>query len=312
MGLFRLLSKLTGVEQKVKWSRGKRLTVRSELFDIHYIYVDRDFHVVMFFPKPDGTLHVFLGNIVEGNWWLKYDGTGAKLIDEPWPPGSWEWKIDPGRVLFKGHALPPGQDIYEGRVVAAEPFSENIDTEWIERMKSEYLTQMGRGPEGGVVQDRKHDPAEPTDEQRRLIAVFEQELNSYRDLLWGFSLYFKTTPDWLRPRGDAFEASYHETVARCTAVIARAERCLADARRQPSLATALVEFPWVPWMDEMLWRCAQMLVGYERLWPQRDRTELSAREAKQLSDYVIDHTSRTHTESRLAFERFARFRFDPQ
>ena len=132
MDILRVLSKLIGVEQKVAWSRAKKLRVIGPAFwGAYHAFVDSEFNVALFLGKADGSTHVILGNIVEGRKWLKFDETGKLVINNDVPRGGFEWKINPDKVLFRGSGMPPGHTIYEGKVVLDEPFEDQIDDAWV-------------------------------------------------------------------------------------------------------------------------------------------------------------------------------------
>ena len=142
---FNIIGKSTGIERKVKWSRGKMIQVYGPPFFGDYnIFVDFDFNVAVFLPKDDKTLHVFVGNIVKANRWMKFDSNGNKVLDKILSEGSFEWKINPKTILYRGKMLPPDQLVYKGRVINYQDFTEKIDDNWIFSMKNKFMKYMKR------------------------------------------------------------------------------------------------------------------------------------------------------------------------
>ena len=154
MRIVKLLSKLLGIAAKVKWSRGKKLEVSGpEAFGVYHIYVDRDFRVAVFLPKADGHLTILVGDIVKGRRFLVYGPDGAKKGEAEIPKGEFEWKINPDRFLFKTAGVPRDQltmTLAFGRVCAGDvtwnhAFNGEINEEWLETTKDDYLLQMREG-----------------------------------------------------------------------------------------------------------------------------------------------------------------------
>ena len=143
MGIIRLLSKLTGVEKKVKWSQCKRIQVDGPDFWGRYeVFVDRALDVAIFLPKNDFSVHIVAGNIIEASRYLKYDPSGELSNDTSITKGSIEWKINPTKVLFRGHGLPPDRSIYEGKVISSTSFHDKITNDWIVSHVHELQTQI--------------------------------------------------------------------------------------------------------------------------------------------------------------------------
>lgn len=134
MGLINLISKLIGVEKKVKWSRAKHITiVGPEFWGQCDVFVDQNFDVAFFVSKADATLHVFVGNLFEASQWLKYEPDGSVSLNKELERGVLEWKINPRNILFRGRMLPPGKTVYHGDVVGAELFKELVTPDWIDQ-----------------------------------------------------------------------------------------------------------------------------------------------------------------------------------
>ena len=143
MGIIRLLSKLTGVEKKVKWSQCKRIDIDGPDFWGRYeAFVDTGLNVAFFLPKNDHSIHVLIGNVIEASRHQKYSSSGELLTDDTLPQGGIEWKINPAKVLFRGHGLPPSHKIYEGKVISDNFFHEEITDDWIASHVRKLQTQM--------------------------------------------------------------------------------------------------------------------------------------------------------------------------
>jgi len=143
MGIIRLLSKLTGVEKKVKWSQCKRIKVDGPDFWGRYeVFVDSALDVAFFLPKSDFSVHILAGNVIEASRWLKYEPSGKLLNDESIPKGNIEWKINPTRVLLRGRGLPPDKSIYKGKVISNNLFYEKITNGWMVSHVHKLQAQM--------------------------------------------------------------------------------------------------------------------------------------------------------------------------
>lgn len=145
MGIIRLLSKLTGVEKKVRWSRSKRIDVDGPDFWGKYeVFVDDALDVAIFLPKRDFSVHILFGNVIGASCYLKYDSSGELLNQELILKGGIDWKINPTRVLFRGHGLPPDKSIYEGKVISSTSFYDKITSDWIVSHVHELQSQLGK------------------------------------------------------------------------------------------------------------------------------------------------------------------------
>ena len=145
MGLLRLLGKLIGIEDKVKWSQSKKIeAIGPDFFGQYFIYVDTDFNVAIFLPKSDKTLHIFLGDIFRANRWIKCDPTGEKVIDETPPSEAFELKINPKNIWYRGTGFPPDKPGYRGKVVSFIDFYDEINEEWINSRIEEYIDMMSK------------------------------------------------------------------------------------------------------------------------------------------------------------------------
>ena len=143
MGLRRFLGKLTGIEDKVKWSQSKKIAVVGPDFLGKYIvYVDPNFNVAFFFPKSDRTLHIFLGDIFRAHRWIKCNSGGRKIKDETPPEEAFQWKINPKNIWYKGTGFPPDKPGYKGKVIATENFYDEINEGWINSRINEYIKMM--------------------------------------------------------------------------------------------------------------------------------------------------------------------------
>ena len=143
MGIIRLISKLTGVEKKVKWSQCKRIEIDGpDFWDRYEVFVDSALDVAFFLPKSAYSIHVLIGNVIKASHHQKFVSSGELLTDDTLPKGGIEWKINPTRVLFRGHGLPPGQTIYEGKVISDNVFHGKITNDWIATHVHELQTQM--------------------------------------------------------------------------------------------------------------------------------------------------------------------------
>ena len=143
MGLLRFLGKLTGIEGKVEWSRSKKIeVVGPDFLGQYFIYVDPEFNVVIFLPKSDRTLHIFVGDIFRAHRWIKCDSSGVKVKDETPPEEAFEWKINPKNIWYRGTGFPPGKPGYRGKVIASEGFFDEIDKEWLDAKIKDYVQMM--------------------------------------------------------------------------------------------------------------------------------------------------------------------------
>ena len=143
MGLFKLIGKLTGVEDKVKWSRSKKIEVIGpDFFGQYFVYVDFNFKVAMFLPKADKNVYVHIGNIVKAKKMIGYNHNGEKILDKTLSEDAFQWKINPKNILFRGTELPPNKLIYRGKVIYSEDFMEEINDNWIEIKAKEYINLM--------------------------------------------------------------------------------------------------------------------------------------------------------------------------
>ncbi len=119
-------------------------------------------------------------------------------------------------------------------------------------------------------------------ERDRLFAEYEQHLQGYSDILWGYYLYYATMP---RISKLLSSWSYRSTMRRCTEALGRARLNIGAARRDIS-SPATVDLRLPPF-TEALTRCIMiMLEAYGALWPGRQREPLSGTEVKQLRDFV--------------------------
>lgn len=143
MGLLRFLGKLTGIEDKVKWSQSKKIEVIGpDFFGQYFVYVDPDFNVAIFLPKSDKTLHIFLGDIFRAHRWIKCDQSGKKIKNETPPEQAFQWKINPKNIWYRGTGLPPDKPGYRGKVISFEDFFDEINEEWINSRIEEYIQMM--------------------------------------------------------------------------------------------------------------------------------------------------------------------------
>lgn len=146
MGLMRILGKITGIEDKFKWSRQKKIHVFGPpIYGSHHVYVDSDFTVAVFLPKSDLTLHVFVGDIFNANLWLKYESDGSKVLERNLSKKSHQWKINPTVILYRGNMFSPEQPVYKGKVMEYWDFKQIISDQWIDKKKEEYLKKMHDG-----------------------------------------------------------------------------------------------------------------------------------------------------------------------
>lgn len=100
--LARILSKLTGVEKKVLWSRGKLLAASGPApLGVFRVLVDADLRVAFVLPKTHRTTHVLIGSIVEAERHRGYDTNGLLCCDADVKPGAIEWKIDPESIRVR-------------------------------------------------------------------------------------------------------------------------------------------------------------------------------------------------------------------
>jgi hypothetical protein len=143
MGLLKFFGKLTGIEDKVKWSRSKKIeVVGPDFFGQYYIYVDSEFNVAIFLPKSDRTLHIFVGDIFRAHRWIKYDQTCKKVKDETPPEEAFEWKINPKNIRYRGTGFPPDKPGYRGKVISSEDFFDEINQKWINLKIEEQFEMM--------------------------------------------------------------------------------------------------------------------------------------------------------------------------
>jgi hypothetical protein len=138
--ILEILSKLIGIENKVKWSQSKKIkVVGPDFFGQYFIYVDPNFNVAIYLPKDDKTLHIFLGDIFYAQRWIRCDTRGNKVIDEKPPKEAFQWKINPNRIWYRGTGFPPNKPVYFGKVISSEQFIQSITEEWIDMMIKKYI-----------------------------------------------------------------------------------------------------------------------------------------------------------------------------
>jgi len=142
MSLLRILGKLTGIENKVKWSQSKKIeAIGPDFFGQYFIYVDTDFNVAIFLPKSDRTLHVLSGDIFKADRWIKYDNKGNIIKEDNPPEEAFQWKINPKNIWFRGTGL-PGKPGYKGKVISSENFDEKINSQWIHSRAKEIISGL--------------------------------------------------------------------------------------------------------------------------------------------------------------------------
>jgi hypothetical protein len=141
MGLLRFISKLTGIEKKIRWSRAKKIeAIWPATLEKFYVYVDPYLNVAIFLtPQDHKTLRVYIGNIVEAHTWQEFDLKGNKIGEKELPKHTINWKINPLNVLLRHSFAPPDQRISEGKIVSHEEFTEEINQRWISRKKNEHI-----------------------------------------------------------------------------------------------------------------------------------------------------------------------------
>ena len=139
----RFIGKLTGIEDKVKWSQAKKIeVVGPDFFGQYFIYVDQHFNVAIFLPKADRTLHIFVGDIFRAHRWIKCDQNGKKIKDETPPEEAFQWKINPKNIWYRGTGLPIDKPGYHGKVISFEVFFDDINEEWINLRIKDYIHLM--------------------------------------------------------------------------------------------------------------------------------------------------------------------------
>ncbi len=143
MWLVRLLGKLTGVDRKVKWSQNKRIKVDGPSFwGVYEVFVDSELDVAFVLPKSDFSVHILTGNIIGAEHYFKYNPIGKLTSNVSLTEKAIGWKLNPGRVLLKGGALPPGQNIYLGKVIDETSFDQKITNDWIIAQVAELQKKM--------------------------------------------------------------------------------------------------------------------------------------------------------------------------
>jgi len=287
MGLINLISKLTGVEKKVKWSRAKRITVVGPEFWGQYdVFVDQNFDVAFFMSKADATLHVFVGNPVEATQWLKYEPNGSVSLNDELERGALEWKINPKNVLFRGSMLPPGRTVYRGDVVGSELFQELVTPDWID--------QHAKGIVRSIVDKRGLQTTEST---VSVIRRFEEQIRIQRDQLFGISLFSQGLEVIYSGQSEVLEMnrqSSQNITERAESAISAAESLLRQAKADLSSPRQLMcfRFPPIsgnPMLDQMTQRAQILVRTYEQMFPDRPRSEpLSREEIRELMAAAAD------------------------
>ncbi len=274
MGLFTLFSKITGIEDKVKWSRAKKVEVIGpSFFGQYYIYIDPNFKVAIFLPKSDKTLHVFIGNIVEAQIWQKYSSNGIKVYESNPAKGGFEWKINPNNVLFKGTGFPPGKLFYEGKVVSFEDFTEEINDQWANDKKEEYMRLMSQDAQSGKNERKVLRPNGPNETMVE-IDSFRQRINEEEDLLFGITLFYQGIIQmWAADEATlkVNRESYERTSKRMDEAIRRARELLNEVQENPNKLSLLKQFDFPPTIDEMAKRSRILIEVYDELFPGRPR-----------------------------------------
>jgi len=287
MGILGFLSKITGIEDKVKWSRAKKIEVIGPSFFGHYyIYVDPYFKVAIFLPKADKTLHIFIGNIVEGHLWQKYDSNGIKVHDDKPPKGAFEWKINPRNVLFRGTGFPPEQLIYEGKVISFESFSEVINDEWITKKKDEYM-KMIKQDNLSEVEGKKYNTLED----------FESAIKKYENQLFGIRLFAEGIKLLYSHDKKTLDTNHHHfknIMQRGENTISQAKELLEKAKNRTENVKVLKDFQFPPvhgpGLDEMTQRATLLVQAYEKLFPDRPRDmPLTAEEHEKLMQETLNN-----------------------
>ena len=147
MGLLRWISKLIGIEHKVKWSNSKVILVIEPLiFGMHLIFVDADWNIVIFLPKSDRTLHVLKGYLFRAKNHFVFDINGDLIQDEVVSEKYCEWKINPKSIWYRGLAL-GANPRYIGKVENQSHFKEKINDDWITYKTLQILDMMKFGKE---------------------------------------------------------------------------------------------------------------------------------------------------------------------
>ena len=122
------------------WSRAKKIEVFGpDFFGWYSIYVDQKSNVVIFLPKSNKTLHIFIGDIYRANRWIVCDLNGAKVKDKSPPEEAYQWKINSKNIWYRGSGLPPGKSGYRGEVISFEGFNDEINDEWLDIKIKEYM-----------------------------------------------------------------------------------------------------------------------------------------------------------------------------
>ncbi len=143
MGFLRTLGKISGIEEIVKWSRGKAIEVHEKnVYGQHFVYVDNDYNICIVLAKADGTLHIFIGDIVEAKRHIKYGADNNKMLDRVMESDEMQWKINPNRVLYHGLSMPNKLKVYKGKVISSNAFNKSIDDNWINLTKDVFLKEM--------------------------------------------------------------------------------------------------------------------------------------------------------------------------
>lgn len=287
MGILGFLSKITGIENKVKWSSAKKIKVIGPPFwGQYYIYVDSYFKVAIFLPKADKTLHVFIGNIVKGHIWQKYDSNGVKVHEDNPPKGAFEWKINPRNVLFRGTGFPPEQLIYEGKVVSFESFSEVINDEWITKKKDEYMKMI-----------KQDNLPEAEGKKYNTLEGFESAIKKYENQLFGVRLFMEGTKLLYGHDKKILDTANHHfqnIMRRGEDTISRAKELLEKVKNRTENVKKLKEFQFLPIhgpsLDEGTQRFTLLVQAYEKLFPGRPRDiPLTAEEHKKLMQETLNN-----------------------
>lgn len=259
MGLLSFIAKVTGVGKKVKWSRAKKISVEGPPFFGKYdVYVDNQLDVAMILPKTDGTVHVLRGNIIGCQRWGKYDHNCNQLEGDDFRKGVIDWKINRDKVLFRGTGLPPGgtkRHIYEGVVIADEPFTEDITDEWIRARVHDIAAREGVGSGFEKIEKVGED-----------IMTFEKKINAYDDAMFGLMLYQETSPEWAKKPQ---EWHYKKMKRRGEKALKKAKNLLSDIKAGKNVQDKIKTFEWPIITDEMQFRIDVMLKSYKSLFPDR-------------------------------------------
>jgi hypothetical protein len=125
------------------WSRAKKIEVFGpDFFGRYSVYVDQKSNVVIFLPKSNKTLHIFIGDISRANRWIVCDLTGVKVMDKSQPEEAYQWNINSKNIWYRGTGLPPGKSGYRGEVISFEGFNDEINDEWLDIKINEYMQML--------------------------------------------------------------------------------------------------------------------------------------------------------------------------